>query len=319
MKRWLCLVLAIVLMLAGCQQDQGPAPSGNTSPEETEPSSDPASDWSQGSWEEAVAHYHQYRESAARSEEEMFSGGLPHPPVPGTAPAPDPEGGEPVRVVMQVQEYHSGKDGAGNEDTCQVEIPRLEGGVPGSAQMEWLNRPFVWLAEDWERSLGASHGEGPGMAVHSYPYCNSRWAQVVVHRQVWPSYGYSGDMCSANYDLEERRAVTPEEMLERLGITGEELLQQVSGAGTARLLGLHDPDDLLVAVDCRAFRGREDGSAVFYLLAIHHNALFLADAPPRLLAYDSRDGSVTRIWDKLGGGEEQPDPMDPPLANAEVN
>ena len=127
MKRWLCLVLAIVLMLAGCQQDQGPAPSGNTSPEETEPSSDPASDWSQGSWEEAVAHYHQYRESAARSEEEMFSGGLPHPPVPGTAPAPDPEGGEPVRVVMQVQEYHSGKDGAGNEDTCQVEIPRLEG------------------------------------------------------------------------------------------------------------------------------------------------------------------------------------------------
>ena len=157
------------------------------------------------------------------------------------------------------------------------------------------------------------------MAVHSYPYCNSRWAQVVVHRQVWPSYGYSGDMCSANYDLEERRAVTPKEMLERLGITGEELLQQVSGAGTARLLGLHDPDDLLVAVDCRAFRGREDGSAVFYLLAIHHNALFLADAPPRLLAYDSRDGSVTRIWDKLGGGEEQPDPMDPPLANAEVN
>lgn len=249
----------------------------------------------------------------------MFSGGLPHPPAPGTAPAPDPEGGEPVRVVMQVQEYHSGKDGAGNEDTCQVEIPRLEGGVPGSAQMEWLNRPFVWLAEDWERSLDASHGEGPGMAVHSYPYCNSRWAQVVVHRQVWPSYGYSGDMCSANYDLEERRAVTPEEMLERLGITGEELLQQVSGAGTARLLGLHDPDDLLVAVDCRAFRGREDGSAVFYLLAIHHNALFLADAPPRLLAYDSRDGSVTRIWDKLGGGEEQPDPMDPPLANAEVN
>ena len=126
-------------------------------------------------------------------------------------------------------------------------------------------------------------------------------------------------MCSANYDLEERRAVTPKEMLERLGITGEELLQQVSGAGTARLLGLHDPDDLLVAVDCRAFRGREDGSAVFYLLAIHHNALFLADAPPRLLAYDSRDGNVTRIWDKLGGGEEQPDPMDPPLANAEVN
>ena len=93
MKRWLCLVLAIVLMLAGCQQDQGPAPSGNTSPEETEPSSDPASDWSQGSWEEAVAHYHQYRESAARSEEEMFSGGLPHPPAPGTAPAPGPEGG----------------------------------------------------------------------------------------------------------------------------------------------------------------------------------------------------------------------------------
>ena len=336
MKRMLALALAgaLVLALSGCQKeevsasDPEPESSSQAAPareevppegSQEEPPFDPASPYFKGSWEDAVEHYHQYRTETSRSEDDIFFRGMEQPPTPGEALDIDPEGGEPIRIVMRVQEYHSGSDEVGNEDRCVAEIPRIEGGIPGSSQVERLNHPLVWLEDSWNEFRTTSHGGGVGMAIHSYPYSNSRWTQVVVHRKVWPSYGYSGDMYSANYDLETRQAVTIEEMLDRLGISQEELLKRVAGAGTARLLGMHNPDDPLVAVKCRAFRAREDGSAVFFLLAVHHDALFLSDAPPRLLAYDSRDGSVTRIWDKLGGGAEPPDTLDPPLKNAEVD
>lgn len=224
--------------------------------------------------------------------------------------APSSQSGEEapeVRLVMQVQEYHSDDSGS---DYCQVEIPRLEGDAPG---LEELNAAMDALAAEWEEfKASQQHASGAGMEVDCYPYSNEKWVQAVVRSFHYPNYAHRGEMLSVNYDLENARPVTVGEAQERLGLTRESLSALVAERDLNTLLGFQQDLQLdFQFAEVQAFRMREDGTAVFFLQV----QVMAGGLEPynTLLAYDTRDGSFTYYEDKLVG-EESPAPWDPPLA-----
>lgn len=240
-------------------------------------------------------------------------------------PRPAPPG--EVRVEFSLREYH--------DLNCMAELPRLRGErdgeeIPG---LQEANAPFQELAWEWkEYRASPEHGNTAekhresSLLIQTYPYSDNRWAQAVVRVSRVRDGEWDGDrVVSVNWNREEQRAVSPEEMLGRLGLTREELLTRLGEVDGLSRSVYHDPYSILTprTLAVRAFRGREDGSVVFYLemecekqRLNDQREVTATETTVCYMAYDTRDGGfrnvvedLLRKWETV----ELPQTDDPPL------
>lgn len=236
-------------------------------------------------------------------------------------PAPAAE----VRVALPLREYH--------DLNCFAEIPRLE----GAEGLDEVNAPLEKLGREWREFCASADHEArideiysQSMAIESYPYSNSRWTQVVVtsHRRTDAGRDLSPQVFSANYNPEEKRVVTADEMLAQKELTAGGLLERLKQEDICRILQVHGSNQYTPkTVTVRGFRGREDGSAVFYLAVdCHYRYLAYEGAASPvcteeydttlLLGYDTRDDTfrdITRDLLRKWENVELPNSFDPPL------
>ena len=257
MKKIICLALALV-MLAGCRGKKAPAPSSGAEGESSSTAAVPQED------------------GAASS---------------GGVPAQERWAGPTPSVSFPLLEFHAGE--AGRPDDCAVELPLLK-----SRPMEgWedpdlapANRPLEELRREWEAFRGSpEHDNGGWWEVRSYPYSNGEWIQVVVHKAAYPTYADDGSILSANFDRQTGRAVTAEEAMGRFSLTPEGMRDGINGQDPAALVQLPGAQVTARDVTVTAFRGRGDGTAVFYARVCFEVAG--NEDYNGLVAYDTRDGS----------------------------
>lgn len=272
MKKIICLALALV-MLAGCRGKEATAPSSGA---EGESSS-----------------------TAAVSQEDGAASS-------GGAPAQERWAGPTPGVTFPLLEFHAGEDG--RPDDCAVELPLLKNWpMEGweDPDLAPANRPLEELRREWEAFRGSpEHDNGGWWEVRSYPYSNGEWIQVVVHKAAYPTYADDGSILSANFDRQTGKAVTAEEAMGRFSLTPEGMRDGINGQDPAALVQLPGAGVTARDVTVTAFRGRGDGTAVFYA-RVRFEVAGNEDYNG-LVAYDTRDGSFAPFREKLDRGEEPP-------------
>lgn len=268
----ICLALVLVV-LAGCRGKEAPVPSSGAEGENSSAVTAPSEDGAASS-----------SEAPAR---ERWEG-----PVPG---------GE-----FPLLEYHAGEDG--QPDSCAVELPLLKScPIEGWEDLDLTpaNAPLEQLRREWESFRESpEHQGGAWWEVRSYPYSNGEWMQVVVHKAVYPTYADDGSILSANFDRQTGRVVTAGEAMGRFSLTPEGMRDSINGQDPAALAQLPGARVTAREVTVTAFRGRGDGTAVFYarvLFEVAGNEDYNG-----LIAYDTREGGFAPFRQKLDQGEEQP-------------
>lgn len=129
-------------------------------------------------------------------------------PGPGSSGAENTEtsGGEarmgPPALVMAAQIY---------EGDSVIEVPQFENSRQ-SGVLDSLNARMLEFAGDYERYAESGGSDGGWLELKCYPLLDEKYAQIVLTRAVYPSYGDYGEIAGFCYDWQTDAEVTLEEM-----------------------------------------------------------------------------------------------------------
>ena len=113
---------------------------------------------------------------------------------------------------MQVQEYIGDN---------VIEIPKITGIT--SENVDLINEDFDLLKTNYETfdTTGAEWWE-----LKTYPSTTDQYLNIVIHSNLYPTYGTQGNVSSWNYDYVNDKYLSIEDALTMAGLTKEELSEK---------------------------------------------------------------------------------------------
>lgn len=135
-------------------------------------------------------------------------------------------------------------------------------GVQNDA-IDKINDGIAALMEDYQEI--AAHDDGSWAEYRSYVDSNSRYINIIVHYNTYPTYGTQGKIAAFTYDIVNQKALDAEDCMSQVG-TNKDQLQDLFEHYYATETE-SNPYRNILNLDIVGCKRNVDGTADFYLIA----------------------------------------------------
>ncbi len=207
-----------------------------------------------------------------------------------------------VYITMMEQDYSNGNI---------IEIPMFS--YDGTnTELNKLNIPLKTLSSEYYAFIDNYDENSGSLEIKAYPFTSDNYAQVIVTKIQYPSYGTDGEVFSLNYDKKSQQIIDLSDALAKVGITEDKVIARVK-----QLYKPESPTRFFVSAEISAFRVINENEIELILIISSDDPI--STEASYFYIYNTK---TDKLLDKPSSNlyaANAPDKMNPPLNYSSLN